>query len=121
VVSADCDSTNAEERCHAASKALSEVGRQLPQLNLDAACKRLHTGSFWSRVLDEIMMNSSSYDGFKLLVSADIDDGSLPDAAVSVAAQSNEACQDAAAAIQDLAKQGLKLNATCDANQLYVR
>lgn len=122
VVSPDCDYDYATNRCEAALKALNDLNNQLPELNLSADCDRIHTGNFFKRMLDEIMMGSSSFDGKKLDVTSSIADGKdLPDTTATVQTPNAAVCADAAAAVEGLAQQGLTVTANCDASELRVQ
>lgn len=125
VVSPDCDYDYAPKRCEAAQNALKSVDDQIEALNISYSCDRIHTGNFWARLLDETMMNSSSYDGYKLDVTAsfrtDAPADSQEHSSADVQTASPEACQDALSALGSLAQQGLKLTTACAGAELRVQ
>lgn len=122
VVDPNCDYDYSTNRCAAAEKVIDSLGSQFPDLNLSTDCDRIHTGNFFKRMADELLMGSSSFDGKKLDVTASLDEAKdAPNSTASVAAPDAATCADAAAAVEGLAQQGLKITASCDASELRVQ
>ena len=120
VVDPNCDYDLTPKRCSSVETIVKAVGQQVPSLEISASCARLHTGNFFARMLDEVMMNSTSFDGYKLNVKA-TDSKAPGNPSAVVQAPDSSACADAVSAFESLANQGLRVSAVCDANELRVQ
>lgn len=120
VVQPDCDPTITPKRCADVETVVNTIGQQIPNFQVTGGCDRLHTGNFFKRMLDEFMMNSSSFDGYKLQLKA-TDSGHAANAQANAVASDASVCADGVAAFETLAGQGLKVSAVCDANELRIQ
>jgi hypothetical protein len=119
VVDPNCDYNLTTDRCSTLETIVKAVGQQVPELQISASCARIHTGNFFARMLDELMMNSTSFDGYKLNVKAT--ESKQPNPSAVVQTTDAAACADGVSAFESLASQGLKVSAVCDANELRVQ
>jgi hypothetical protein len=123
VVDAECPGYAVQSRCEAAEAVLEQVGKVAPSLDLDTECDVLHTGNFLARMLDETIMQSTSSDGYTLVVSVDSPENKVSDAPATLAevvAQDADSCADAAALLTKLTQEGLQVTAACTGAKLNV-
>jgi len=96
VVDPTCPYDVAKAQCDGSLQVFDDLKSQMKLESLKASCKKFHTGNTLERLAEETLMNSDSFDGYTLIVSANSAEVKNADAAVSKATD-EDGCQKVAA------------------------